>query len=283
MTSELTARIADTADLAAHLARDLEAIVAVWHRDRRGDPDAAEHAYTRALAHEPANAALLSELAKLQRRARGRPLVDSLLRLSESTGGDLDLLSEAAEVAVHSIGDRALARSIFDRLLKLAAEQWLGMTQPNALSSGNARGPENYVERANRELVRIHGDDGNHAEVVDLLLATAHLPWETPKARAFRHEAARVAVEKLGNVDRAITIYLQLIDEDQLDDEAVSALFRLYEETGRSQDLLALKRRLVGGAPSLERRLALRLEVASLEDSLGNVDGAIDALRESLA
>src|SRR5262249_12543222 len=101
--------------LPAALARDVEAQIAVWHRDRRGDPDAAESAYARALGHDPTNAELLVELAKLQRRAKGRPLVESLLRLSQATGGDLDLLSEAADVALGSVGDRSLAKSILDR------------------------------------------------------------------------------------------------------------------------------------------------------------------------
>ncbi|MDF2693980.1 MAG: Exonuclease SbcC, partial [Labilithrix sp.] len=196
ITFALASLIHDGGGLTPGLARDLEDALAIWHRDRRGDPDAAEAAYARALTHDPTNAPLLAELAKLQRRARGRPLVDSLLRLSQTTGGDLDLLGEAAEVAVNSVGDRALAKSIFDRLLKLAAERWLGATEPNVLTAGTPQAPENYVDRATRELVRIHGDDGDHDKVVQLLTDTAHLPWKREKTRTLRHEAARVAVEK---------------------------------------------------------------------------------------
>ena len=283
ITSELTSLVEGGGELPPNLARDLEDTIAMWHRDRRGDPDAAEAAYARALTHDPTNAPLLAELTKLQRRARGRPLVDSLLRLSQTTGGDLDLLGEAAEVAVNSVGDRALARSIFERLMKLAAERWLGATQPNMLSSGSPQAPENYVDRANRELVRIHGDDGDHDKVVQLLLDTAELPWKTEKARALRHEAARVAVEKVGEADRGIAIYLELIEEDPHDAEAVAQLVALYQSGGRPHELLALKRRLVEAARRPDERLALRLEIARLEDSLGNVGGAIAVLRENLA
>ena len=270
------------ADLSPGLARDIEARSASWHRDRRGDPDASESAFQRALGHDPTNADILAELAKLQRRAKGRPLVDSLLRLSQATGGDLDLLVEAADTALASVGDRALAKSIFDRLLKLAAERWLGATEPNVIS-GTPEAPETYVDRATRELVRIHGDEGDHDKVVQLLVDTAHLPWPSAKARALRHEAARVAVDKLHATDRAIAIYLGLISEDPHDDEAVKNLVDLYGGAGRQNELLELKRRLVGTARSLDERLALRLEVAALEDGLGETTQAIATLEESLS
>ena len=282
ITFALASLVHAGAGLPASLARDLEEVIAIWHRDRRGDPDAAEAAYTRALTHDATNASLLAELAKLQRRARGRPLVDSLMRLSQSTGGDLDLLAEAAETAINSVGDRALAKSIYDRLLKLAAERWLGTTNPD-VSVEVSQAPENYVDRATRELVKIFGDDGDHDKVVALLLETAHLPWKTEKARSLRHEAARVAVEKLNAADRAIGIYLALIEEDPHDELAVKNLVALYESGGKRQDLLDLKRRLVGTAKDLRARLYLRLEVAPLEDELGSVERAIGALRESLA
>ena len=282
ITFALASLVHDGAGLPENLARDLEEVIAIWHRDRRGDPDAAESAYTRALSHDATNASLLAELAKLQRRVRGRPLVDSLLRLSQSTGGDLDLLAEAAETAINSVGDRALAKSIYDRLLKLAAERWLGTTEPN-VSVDATQASENYVDKATRELVRIYGDDGDHDKVVALLLETANLPWKTEKARALRHEAARVAVEKLSAADRAIAIYLSLIDEDPHDEEAVKHLVDLYETGGRRQELLDLKRRLIGTAKDLRARLHLRLEVAPLEDELGSVENAIGALRENLS
>jgi tetratricopeptide (TPR) repeat protein len=282
VTFAVASLVHDGGGLAPNLARDLEEAVAIWHRDRRGDPDAAEAAYTRALSHDPTNAVLLAELAKLQRRARGRPLVDSLLRLSQTTGGDLDLLGEAADVAINSVGDRALAKSIFDRLLKLAAERWLGATEPNVLTSGTPQAPDAYVDRATRELVRIYGDDGDFDKVVQLLTDVAHLPWKGGRARELRHEAARVAIEKLGATDRAITIYLGLIDEDPHDDEAVARVIALYQAGGRKTELLDLKRRLVGSARSTDERLGLRLEVAVLEDELGEVDNAITALRENL-
>ncbi len=303
ITFALASLVHDGGGLPPNLARDIEAAIAVWHRDRRGDPDAAEAAYGRALAHDAANAGMLAELTKLQRRAKGRPLVDSLLRLSQATGGDLDLLTEAADAAVASVGDRALSKSILDRLLRLAIERWtstpgsplppvsppppanassVGAAMNDGVSSGLPTAPEIYVDRATAELVKIYEGDGDHDKVVALLVETSALPWPRAKSRALRHEAARIAVDKQHAADRATGIYLQLIEEDPQDADAVERLVRLYELGGRNTELLELKRRLVGTAPSEEARLALRLEIAHLEDGLGEIGRAVAALEENL-
>jgi golgin subfamily B member 1 len=302
VTFALASLVHDDGALPPNLARDIEAAIAVWHRDRRGDPDAAEAAYARALAHDSANAGMLAELTKLQRRAKGRPLVDSLLRLSQATGGDLDLLTEASDAAITSVGDRALSKSILDRLLRLAIDRWTspetserahtsngnGNGNGNLLavavvSSGAPAAPETYVDRATSELVKIYEGDGDHDKVVALLVETSALPWPRAKSRALRHDAARIAVEKQHAADRATSIYLQLIDEDPQDADAVERLVRLYVAGGRTTELLELKRRLVGTALTDEARLGLRLEVARLEDTLDDVGKAILALEENLA
>src|SRR6185437_7738619 len=120
LTAAFEAALGQRNDLAKESLRDLEARLATWHRDRRSDAEAAEAAYGRALAHDATDTRLLAQLAQLQRRHRGRPLIDSLLRLSQATGGDPDLLREAAEVAARVVVDRGLAKTILKRLLKLA-------------------------------------------------------------------------------------------------------------------------------------------------------------------
>ncbi|MCL2779080.1 MAG: tetratricopeptide repeat protein [Polyangiaceae bacterium] len=286
MTSATTSLIHDGGGLAASLARDLEATIAVWHRDRRGDPGAAEAAYTRALSFDPTNAELLAPLAQLQRRAKGRPLVDSLLRLSQATGGDLDLLSEAADVAFTSIGDRDLSKSIFEQLLQLAIDRWTNV--PNApVAIAGAPGASSslgdYVQHAMQKLVHIYSDEDNYDKVVTLLVDTASLPWERERARGLRHEAAEIASSKLAASDRATGIYLGLIDEDPHDAVAVERLIFIYKAGARKVELLSLERRLTDSARTADERLALRLEVASLEDEVENVTQAIVTLEKNLA
>ncbi|MCA9584173.1 MAG: tetratricopeptide repeat protein [Myxococcales bacterium] len=280
-TGAITALIERTHELPASLARDLDAQLAAWHRDQRSDPDAAEAAYARALTHDPQNTELLAQLAELQRRAKGRPLVDSLLRLSQATGGDLDLLVEAAEVALVSVADRALARSILERLLTLGTERWTG-DEWTAPSAGTPKEPSEYVAHALRELVKIHDAEGDLEKVMTLLLETARLPWSTERSREMRHEAATIANERIGAPERAIAVYLGLIDDEPHDTRAVDALVAIYESLDRRTDLLELKQRLVGVSESVERRVTLRLEVSALQDAMGDGAGATETLRQNL-
>ena len=281
-TAAFAAAVGERPDLPAAIARDAEGRVALWHRDRRGDPDASEAAFVRALAYDASNAELLGDLAQLQRRTKGRPLVESLLRLSTATGGDLDLLREAAEITTSSVGDRSLAKSILDRMLKLGTERWIGSDPDGPVTLGSPGAPSASVEWALRELVRIHDEEGDAERIVELLVETSRLPFRLQTSRGMRHDAARIAAERLGDHDRAVALYMALFDEDSEDFRAVHHLVELYEAKGQKDELLALKRKQIAAARSPSKRVDLRLEAAPLLVQLGDVVGCIRLLRESL-
>ncbi|MGD0530560.1 MAG: hypothetical protein ABSE49_35830, partial [Polyangiaceae bacterium] len=264
-------------------ARDLEARIAAWHRDRRSDPEAAQRAFERALSHDESNATLLAALAQLQRRSRGRPLVDSLLRLSRATGGDLGLLREAAEVARDSVGDRALARSVLDDLLALTRSRWVGSDDTGPPTIEGGEGLAAYAEWAVENLARLHDEDGDARSMVEVLVAGESLPFPATTRRDLRRRAARVALDRLSDPDRALGLYLALFEEDPLDEEAVERLVATYTQLGRSRDLLSLRERQVAVAGTPERRIALRLEAARLLVELGHGARAVETLRASLA
>jgi tetratricopeptide (TPR) repeat protein len=282
VTAAFAAAVAERGVVPVAVGRALEARVAAWQRDRRGDPEAAEAAFARALAYDPSNAGLLGELAQLQRGKKGRPLVDSLLRLSHATGGDLDLLREAADVAAESVGDRGLAKSILERLLRLATERWRGLEDDGPVTLGSAASPSSYVDWGLHRLVRIHEEEGDAERVVELLVETSRLPFDRDRARAMRHDAARIASGRVGDVERAVTLYGALFDEDTEDARAVEGLVTLLEGSDRRADLLELRRKQVRATKDGETRLTLRLEVARLEHSVGDTSASVAALRANL-
>src|SRR5205823_4005426 len=104
--------------------------VALHYRDAKSDPDSAEWAFGRALAHDPHSDEVLTSLASVQRRAPGRALIDTLLRLSDVKGGDLDLLQEAADIAINPLADRAMAMQSCEKLLDLAVSRWTDASAP---------------------------------------------------------------------------------------------------------------------------------------------------------
>ena len=278
----MTEAVANASDLPPSVARDLHARLGVWQRDRRGDPEAAEAAFASALANDNLNAELLASLAQVQRRAKGRPLIDSLLRLSQATGGDLDLLREAAEIAMGSVADRALAKSILEQLLRLAKERWAGGSEGvSATAAPSAHGP--LVRWVVDELVRIHDEQGNPERSVDLLVESSRLPFPRTEAREMMLDAAARARRDLQDPERAIVIYAALYDEDPKDEAAATSLVSLYEEESRHGELLALRRRQVRGASTLDERLTLRLAAAKLEEILGDVDASVQSLQGNLA
>ena len=283
LTAALAATIAERTTLPREVASDLEARLGAWHRDRRGDPEAAEQAFARALGHTPEDASILASLAQLQRRTKGRPLVDSLLRLSSATGDDLDLLREAADVARTAVADRALAKSIVERVLRLSIDAWMPVAEDAVtVSSGAAALPAGYVEWAIRELSSIYEEEGEPSRVVDLLVESAHLPFTRERARAMRHEAAAIAATRIGDIDRAIVVWRSLFEEDPADAVAVARLVEALETSGRRTELLDVRKKQVATASAIPMRVAVRLEAARLESALGETDAAIASLETNL-
>ncbi len=292
-------RSRSTGRFAAEAARDLEARLATWHRDRRADAEAAEAAYARALTHDANDTRLLSQLAQLQRRHRGRPLIESLLRLSQATGGDPELLREAAEVAGRVVVDRSLAKTILERLMKLSSERWTASEEhppstvspdkdktlgdaDGAPSVGQAAHPSEHVEWALAELLRVHNEEGNAERIVELLEESAKLPFTRARTREILHEAGRTALDRVGDARAAQRLYARLFDEDPRDEEAASRLAEVYASLGRKEDLLAVRKRQVSVAESATARVEHRLEAALIERELGHVDEAAAILRENL-
>jgi len=275
------AESASDSNLTGPAARDVMSRVAEWHRDRRDDRDAAEAAFTRALAHDEKSATLLGALAELQRRRRGRPLVDTLLRLSEATGGDLALLREAAEVALDSVDDRTLARSILRQVLARTRHRWADAGDDEAAASAVQQASA-CAEWAIEALVRLHEEDGDAQALVDVLVEGAELPFEPSAARRLRHRAAHAALERLQDHDRAIALYLALFEDDPQDEEAAQRLSSVYERLGRAHDLLRLRQRQVAAAQRPEGRIELRLAAARLHVELGETSRAQDVLRANL-
>jgi tetratricopeptide (TPR) repeat protein len=262
--------------LSGPAARDIEARTAEWHRDRRNDPDAAEKALERALAHDDSNATLLAALVELRRRNKQRPLVDSLLRLSSTSGGDMALLREAAEVARDSVGDRDLARSTLADLLTLARTRWAAQVdepRPELAS---------YAEWAVESLAQLHESASEFREVVAVLVDGSGLPFSADVSSRMRRRAARTALEQLSDHERAIALYLELLEADAHDEDAAAQLAAIYTTHGRTRDLLALRERQVVASVDVARRIALRLEAARLLVVLGEGRRAVDTLRSSL-
>ena len=255
-------------------ARDFEARLAEWNRDRRGDPASAQAAYRRALAHDDSNVKLLTALAELQRRSPDRNLVATLLKLSTAKGGDLALLREATEIARDSVGDPDLARRILSDVVSVVADRCAGTPGGNIAATG---------EWAIESLARLHEQQGDLRAFVDVLVQGAKLPLEPPICQSMRRRAAKTALERLGDYDLGVDLYLSLFEENVRDEDAVRSLSLAYHDHERPRELLKLRERQIQGAADAAERVSLRLEAARLLVGMGEIERAAEVLRASLA
>ncbi|APR81973.1 DNA double-strand break repair Rad50 ATPase [Minicystis rosea] len=250
----------------APLARTLWWRVAEWQRDRRGDAAAAERSLREALLLDPDSIPLLTALAEAQRRAPGRELLATLLRLTELEGGPLDRYREAVEIAEGPVGDATLARTIAEKLLDAAAARF----RDDASASASAAW-------ALEALARLLRDEGREA-LADLFLRGAKLPFEAGERRRLRLRAA-----ELTDVEAMIAIYEELFAEEPSDGAVSARLEATYRELGRLPALIALRERQIAVAPAGDGRAELRLDLARLFMETGDRARAIATLEEIVA
>jgi tetratricopeptide (TPR) repeat protein len=239
--------------------------LANWRRDHLGDPIAAEEAYVRALAMDPENLEVLRCLEAVRRApGRERDLLDVIrarARLEVDFSTRRELLREGAGLAQTALGDPSLAETVLRELIAQdEADDW-----------------------ALGELTRLRRAAGDAKEVVRLLLRRSELAADGAQATALKHEAARVMLGELRDVDGATALYQEILDADPYDAEAAAVLRKLYDEGARFKDLAKLLELLIDVAPTPEARASLRLELARLyHDRIRSPEDAVEVLRDIL-
>ncbi|MCG8419297.1 MAG: hypothetical protein MJE77_15295 [Proteobacteria bacterium] len=265
------------ADLPAKLAFQLHQRIAIWHRDRRGDNEAAEAELLRALGFDGTRVDALRDLAALQRSKSGRAFFATLRRLADANPADLDVQQEAAEVAIEHFGRGDDARSALTALLGNATAGWRG----TAVVRGQEQ-PDVYVKWAIERLVEHYLAVGNAEAAVDLLIDSSRLPFDSESRRSMRYHAAEISAETLGNNAVAIEMYRSVLSQTADDVEAMERLAELYQREGRVAETLALRRHQLNLAHNTEVRLRLRLDIAALVGEIEARGGRREALLANL-
>ncbi|WP_437828702.1 tetratricopeptide repeat protein [Sorangium sp. So ce1153] len=263
-------------DVPAATLRDLTFRVGRWHRDARADQDAAERAFEQALLHDPANSAILLDLAELLRHRRGPSLVPTLLRLAAATGHDLALYREAVETARDVAGDAARARDIAAELLEIAVRR-LGDEGAEPPIPG-AWPPARAALWAIDALIGMLAEAGQRPQIVALCRRGAALPLASSEQRRLLRVAAEAA-----EPEEAIALYSGLFDEDPADEPVGESLAALLRRASRRDELVRLRERQIEVSGDVERRVALRYDAAELLSETPRAAEAIALLRQNLA
>ncbi|MCL2725127.1 MAG: tetratricopeptide repeat protein [Polyangiaceae bacterium] len=178
----------------------------------------------------------------------------------------IELLLRIADLARTKLSDAALAKRYYRSAL-------------------DVRGDD---ARALSALEQLYEEAGEHELLLEILQRRAELAGSDTAKREILYKKARICADALGDVDRAIGVYEEIL-ELGLDAPAIAALEKLYRERSRWGDLVALHEwELSTDGTPRERRAALHHALGSIFDKdLGEIDRAFDsygaALREEPA
>ncbi|HEX6766663.1 MAG TPA: hypothetical protein VF103_14315, partial [Polyangiaceae bacterium] len=238
----------------------------------------AERALRTALGHSDLST-WLPEIERLA-AATGRR-ADQVKLLCEVVSGifdgevQLDVTLKIADIAKNQLGDRKLAREYYDKALELRADE------PRALAA----------------LEALYEETGDSPNLLGVLERRAEVAASDDDRRKLLYRRARLLAETEER-PKAIEVYESILDLG-LEDEAISALEKLYAAVERWSDLVALYEREIDakrGNPS-----DLRVKIAGvavrrlndperafeeLEQALGKErrhEGAIEELERLLA
>ena len=254
--------------------------LAVLHRDQRKDKTAAITSMRLALELGGDRLVWLSELVALERDQAGAsgsmPLLDSLRRLADADGKDLDALVGSADVA-SKLGEREQALQILSAVLGRATAAWRGTA---AIRS--ARSVDAVAKWAIDGLVELYRTGGRARAAVDTLVEAARLPFDQATRRDMRLRAAQLATVELGDNAAAIDMYRGVLVSQPNDLEVIERLAHLLGVEDRVPELLTLRQIQLGLESNADRKLELRLELAKLVGIVEERGGRLDALRANL-
>ncbi len=273
-------RIASHDGLSERVGHDLKRLLAIWHRDKRNDADSAEFVLRRAAKDYP-DVDTLRMLAELQRRAPGRPLVQTLVTIADQANHDLSALREAADVALNVVKDAAMARPILERALEHASARFRAEAEAD-LETARTGLSASVATWSLGELVQQAIEQGERKQALTLLVSGSKLPVTQTDSIALRFRAAEIAATDPSN-GTAIALASEILAVEPSHAGAISLLSSLFEGAGDLDKLLDLRKRELALNPPIERRLALRLDIAAVTGDLGlAAEQRIVALRENL-
>ncbi|MCP4674274.1 MAG: tetratricopeptide repeat protein [Deltaproteobacteria bacterium] len=252
------------------VAAKLIAEVARIYDEQLGDLARAEGAYRRLLELDPDN----PETAM--------PAVRALERIL-SGGESWEQLLEVLRVKVQFTDDPSDRKEILHRMAEI--EESVLERIGNAVDLfKEVLDYDDSDMSALFGLERLYERREEWPELVDILRRRAIIESSSGMRRDLLFRVATLYEEQIGDVDEAISAYIQVGDEAGPDRESLDALSRLYKQTKRWRDLLDVyeaEEQMVG---SLEERAALFFKMGSLlQKELDEPEQAVSRLGEALA
>jgi tetratricopeptide (TPR) repeat protein len=189
-----------------------------WYNLRVARPDLALGVYQAALGIDPVNNQALDGMCQIYRKAQQWPeLGTALLRWADAATPAVarDLRCEAAEILDVQLGDLGRARNLYEQILE----------------------DDPGHDKASDALVRLYEKAGDFAGYVKILERRG----DSESGEARLKTMCRVAEaygEHLNDVEEAIRRFAVVLSVDETYADALRGLGRVYEKSGRFQELI---------------------------------------------
>jgi lipopolysaccharide biosynthesis regulator YciM len=142
---------------------------------------------------------------------------------------------------------------------------------------------EQVLRGAVFERISLYEKTERHAELVDLLLAQAEATSDDEEREGRRVQAALLLEQRLGEPDRALEIYREVIEQNASSYAAIHGTGRILHGMGRWGDLVRLHHHELTIEPERPDAPVLLSRVGRiLEQELGNAGAAIGAYSKAL-
>ena len=256
--------VADVMDELLSVALHMK--VAAIYELELSNPAAAAEAYKRILAIDPQSLAAVESLEQIYMRSEQYPELVGVLQKKAEIVLDAEqrkqLFFRAAQINEELLEDLEAAIRVYRQVLEIDD------------SDGEAIGA---LERLYVRLERWE-------DLRDIYGRKAELTDNTEEKKAIFYGLGRVYVEQLGDVDRAIETFQNILDLDPDDLNAIRALDELFQRSARWYDLLQVLERQVELAPETSTAVEVKFRIGKLwEGDLGDLNRAIETYRDILA
>jgi tetratricopeptide (TPR) repeat protein len=245
-------------------AADLWVKIARWYDSALRHTDYAIASAQQALQLDNAHAGALQTLEELFRKQkRWSDLVSALARHAEveqEPTARVDILLQLADTYETQIGDTAQSTFAYQRALD---------TDERCIDAINA-------------LERLYRRTQAWDRLVEVLTKKAHVVDDTEQGIKLRLQVGELWESRLGDNDRAIEAYKEVLSVDPQNLAAINALDTLFEKTGRMEEFLENLEHKLEVSPEGDRAGIYQEMASTWEEKFGKPERAAEVLEKVL-
>jgi tetratricopeptide (TPR) repeat protein len=227
--------------------------------------------------HEGARTALEALLRDPELRAEAARILEPVYELRS----DWEALIRSGEILLSEETDIGERVALLARIGTVCSEH-LGDPRRAFVAYGRAFREDPTREDVRDTLTALADPIGAWSDLVALMHGVAE-GADADLARALWLRIADIEFRHVGSIERAVSAYEKVLEQNPTDAEALEAIEQTYRAAARWTDLLSVYRRRLDLAEDPDARDEIQAAIATVhEEMLGNPEAAVQAWREVL-